>query len=138
MHIRYSLGTAIAVMTVSVLSGCAISPQQMSSKSDTDICQSYGVFRSGIGWGAMAQSYKEEILRRKLLSDEDMALVEQKKLRLGMSKCAMYASWGRPDRENRTVHANGVHIQHIFNAGYKYIRPTYVYTDGDTVTAWQD
>lgn len=120
------------------LSGCAITQEQLSSRSDMDVCQSYGTFRKGIGWGAMANSYREEIARRNLLSDEDMQLVEQGKLRIGMSKCAMYASWGRPDRENRTVYRGGTSTQYIFNAGYKYIKPTYVYTDGDKVSALQD
>jgi len=120
-----------------MLVGCAVNPQHVSTAPDLEICQSYGVYSRG-AWSSHAESYKQEIERRKLLSQDDWDTVAQRKIKRGMSQCAMYASWGRPDRENRSVGSWGTHIQHIFNSGYTYIKPTYVYTENGKVTSWQD
>lgn len=126
---------AAAIIT---LSGCAASPDRISASSDLEVCKSYAVFSGGIGWGNRAAQYKEEILRRNLLTSEEWALAAEKKLRRGMSQCAMYASWGNPDRENRSVGSWGTSVQHIYNAGLRYIPATYVYTRNGVVTSWQD
>lgn len=126
---------AVALLT-GLLAGCATT-QDIASQPDMEVCRSYGVFRTGILL-ATAPAYRDEMIRRQLLSDEEWMLVERKELRIGMSQCAMYASWGRPDRENRSVGSYGVHIQHIFNTGYRYIRPTYIYTQNGKVRSWQD
>lgn len=117
--------------------GCATTPEQLSRRSDLDICQSYGVFRGGI-FSAAAPAYYDEMTRRNLLKDNEIDLVQNKQIRNGMSLCGLYASWGRPDKENRTVFRGGTRIQHVFNAGYRYIKPTYVYTDNGVISAWQD
>lgn len=128
----------IALGLLSLISGCAISPERISSQSDLDVCQSYGIYSRGIGWGELADQYKKEIFRRNLLTQEEWELAAQKRIRRGMGQCAMYVSWGKPDRENRSVGSWGVHIQHVYNAGYKYIPVSYVYTENGKVTSWQD
>lgn len=129
---------AIAGSLALALSGCAINPQQLAARSDNEVCESYGVYSHGIGWGEVANQYRAEIERRNLITPEEWALAAKKQLRIGMSQCAMYASWGKPDRENRSVYSGGITIQHVFNSGYRYIRPTYVYTHNGRVRSWQD
>jgi hypothetical protein len=127
-----------AVLLMAGLNGCAVSPEQASQRSDNEVCESYGVFsRSGM-WGAAAETYRREIEHRKLMTTEEWALADKKTIRIGMSRCAMYASWGKPDRENRSVGSYGEHIQHVYNSGYRYIRPKYVYTRNGIVSSWQD
>jgi hypothetical protein len=131
---RLLIISAIATL----LSGCATSPESMAHRSNLDICQSYGVFSASPLWAARAQSHRDELIRRKALTNEEWTIVQQRSIRIGMSQCALYASWGRPDRSNRSVAAGGVVIQHVYNAGYRHIRPRYVYTRDGTVTGWQD
>lgn len=86
----------------------------------------------------LTTQYHAEMERRSLLSQNEKDLVAKKQIQIGMSLCALYASWGKPDHENRSVGSWGTHIQHVYNAGLRYIRPTYVYTENGVVTSWQD
>jgi len=72
---------------------------------------------------------KKEANRRKITFN--VKLVSNKQFRLGMTQCDMYASWGSPDEENRSVGAWGVHIQHVYDGAY-------VYTENGRITSWQD
>lgn len=131
------LKVAIAIpFILTFCAGCATTPEQISNRDDLDVCKSYGVYRTGILVG-LAPAYKDEIDRRGLLTDEEKQLVADKSIKLGMSLCAMYASWGSPSYENRTVLKGSVNIQHVYNAGLRYIRKNYVYTRNGKVTAWQ-
>lgn len=73
---------------------------------------------------------KAEARRRKLQFDD--SLTRDGKIKLGITKCKLYASWGLPDDENESVGRWGTHIQHIYGVG------TYVYTENGRVTSWQD
>lgn len=72
---------------------------------------------------------KAEALRRKLVFND--SLIRKEKVRIGMSECELYAAWGLPGEQNRTVGSWGVHIQHIYGNSY-------VYTENGRVTSWQD
>ena len=123
----------IILSFVSLVSGCAISPERMSELPDLNVCRSLAVF--GFAGGA---PYKQEIIRRNLLTQEEWALVAEGKISRGMSQCAMYVSWGTPHRENRSVGDWGVHIQHVYGEGGKYRSVSYVYTENGKVSSWQD
>jgi hypothetical protein len=124
----------LASLTVTA---CAISPERIARESDIDVCRSFGTFRASPLWQASADSYEAEVRRRKLIADDEWALVGSKKIRTGMSRCVMYASHGSPDRENRTRTAGSERVQHVYNSGYRYIKAYYIYTENDRVTAWQ-
>lgn len=128
------IGAAITV----TLGGCALSPEYMTSSSDRDVCERYGVFSRNPMFSELTAQYKAEMDHRNLLSQSDKDLVAKKQIQRGMSLCAMYASWGAPDHENRSVGSWGTHIQHVYNSGLRYVRPTYVYTENGVVTSWQD
>lgn len=73
----------------------------------------------------------KEVKRRGLLSQQDQELIAQNKIAVRMSQCALYVSWGEPHKENKTVSANIVHIQHV------YRRNQYVYTTNGKISSWQ-
>lgn len=127
-----------ATLIAATLSGCALSPAYMAASSDSQICERYGVFSRNGMFGEYTTQYRAEMERRNLLSPHEKELVAKKQIQIGMSLCALYASWGTPDRQNRSVGSWGVRIQHVYNAGLRYIRPTYVYTENGYVTSWQD
>lgn len=128
---------ALATITT-ILTGCALSPEYMTSSSDTDVCERYGVLSRNPMFSELTTQYKAEMERRNLLTQTEKDLVAKKQIQLGISLCALYASWGKPDHENRSVGSWGTHIQHVYNSGLRYTRPTYVYTENGHVTSWQD
>lgn len=73
--------------------------------------------------------FKMEAARRKLTFNSSLILSE--KIKIGMSECELYASWGYPKNRNRTVGSWGVHIQHVYDA-------TYVYTKNGRIDSLQD
>lgn len=73
---------------------------------------------------------KTEARRRKLQLDDSLA--RKGHIKIGISKCQLYASWGMPNDDNESVGRWGVHVQHVYGSG------TYVYTENGRVTSWQD
>lgn len=73
---------------------------------------------------------KLEANRRKLRFDD--SLVRKEKIRIGVSECQLYASWGLPNSQNKSVGQWGVHVQYVYGDG------TYVYTENGRVTSWQN
>lgn len=71
-----------------------------------------------------------ELSRRKIKLNKEM--IKKQSIRMGISTCQLYASWGLPNQENRSVGSWGVHIQHVYGSNQ------YVYTDNNLVTSWQD
>ena len=74
---------------------------------------------------------KTEAVRRGLRLD--IKLVSERKIKLGLSECHLYASWGYPEDQNRSVGRWGIHIQHLYRA-----LNTRAYTDNGNITSWQD
>jgi hypothetical protein len=59
-------------------------------------------------------------------------IVARRKVQVGMSECAAYASWGRPERVNRTATAGGSMAQWSYGDG------NYLYIGEGKVTAAQN
>lgn len=74
--------------------------------------------------------FKADAKRRGLAINS--GLVANERIRIGMSECELYASWGFPDRQSRSVGRYGTHIQHVYSS------QVYVYTENGRVTGWQD
>lgn len=128
----------LAALIAATLSGCVASPKQITAMSNLSLCQAYQNARKiGHLAGDGGANHLQEIQRRKLLSDNELDLVKNKQIQRGMSTCALYASWGSPDRENSTVSARGTLIQHIYGWRRGASR-SYVYTENGLVTSWQN
>jgi hypothetical protein len=74
---------------------------------------------------------KREIIRRKLLTPNEWKLVQSHWIRIGMSETALICSWGSSTETNRTVLANSVHEQYVYDG-------TYVYVENGKIVAYQD
>lgn len=114
-----------------------MAPVILRKNSKDEFCVTYGEVLRGekieeIGEllpGIAMKLVKAESLRRKLIFND--SLIRKAQVRIGMSECQLYAAWGLPSDQNRTVGSWGVHIQHIYGS-------TYVYTENGRVTSWQD
>lgn len=110
-------------------------PTILKAMSKEEFCVAYGkALRKGEIYeiGALPDTVrlvKQELNRRKLKLDD--SLVRNEQIRLGISECQLYASWGLPRDQNQSVGRWGIHIQHVYYGKY-------VYTENGRVTSWQD
>jgi len=93
---------------------------------DYILCKAYGFSQS--------ENVRRELENRKIFTILDWEVIDKKQVKIGMSVCALYASWGVPDNENRSVSRYGTTIQHVYGRDY----PVYVYSEDGFVTGWQD
>lgn len=120
-----------------LLMGCTSTPEKLSSMSDDSLCKTYrDARRVGGLLGDQGASHLREIERRNLLTVNELDLVKNKQVQRGMSLCALYASWGVPYDENRSVGRWGTKIQHVY--GSRHSRHAYVYSENGIVTSWQN
>lgn len=115
--------------------------KSLKSLTSDEFCVAYGeVLRGGKPRFLVAEGYADgdllAILKKQAKSRRlnfDDALLKNQKIRHGMTKCMLYASFGQPVLENKTTGRWGVHIQHVFG---KY--DEFVYTENGRVTGWQN
>lgn len=110
--------------------------KQVRELESSLLCASYGnhVRRENVGtYAGIGNEYADlietEVKRRKL--GINIAQTQKQIIKLGMSKCQMYASWGFPDRTNRSVGRWGSNEQHVYGSNY-------VYSENGRITSWQD
>ncbi len=80
----------------------------------------------------------QEAKKRGLLTEQEIQLIKERQIKIGMSEGALIASWGSPRKKNRTVNQYGVREQYVYGTLNKYSKPTYVYLENGKVVSWQD
>ncbi len=112
-------------------------PAKLRGMPKDEFCVAFGQAIRGVWIDSVGVSKevlamaKAEAVRRKLSLNQ--SLVRAEKVRIGMTECELYASWGLPEKQNRSVGAWGIHTQHVFGSF-----GAYVYTQNGRVTSWQD
>jgi len=69
------------------------------------------------------------------MTAEEWALAERQMIQRGMSECALLASWGIPNKVNRSVGVWGVYKQYVYR-GYRL--SSYAYVENGRVSGWQN
>ena len=105
----------------------------MKIYDDDMLCVNYGkALRgekdSGIATASNLPLFRKELKKRKL-KVEDL-IIKNMEVKLGMTVCSLYASFGMPAKESKSVGSWGVHIQHIYFESF-------VYSENGKVTSWQ-
>ncbi len=54
------------------------------------------------------------------ISNLDTDLIKKQQISIGINQCTTLASWGKPERNNRSVGPYGVHEQWVYPADYLY------------------
>ncbi|HAF00409.1 MAG TPA: hypothetical protein DCG63_03855 [Methylophilaceae bacterium] len=127
------------VIMMLFMAGCTtMTPEKFALKTDDEVCRASGYLRNILGGKKLAEPWMRELEKRNLLTEREIAAVNNKEIFIGMTECALYASWGSPKRTNRSVSHDGINIQNIYGDYSKYSKPTYVYTRNGVVTSWQD
>jgi hypothetical protein len=110
-------------------------PALLKKYSAEDICTTYGEAIRGEtiykfeGVPNISKLVINEARRRNLVFND--SLVKKEHIKVGMTECQLYASWGFPSEQNRTVGSWGVHIQHVYDGNYAY-------TENGMVTSFQN
>lgn len=78
---------------------------------------------------AMIQRAADE--RIAVLKFEQQSDIRTRQIRIGITPCLALASWGRPERVNRSVGSFGVHEQWVYPSAYLYF-------EDQVLTSWQD
>jgi hypothetical protein len=106
--------------------------------TDRKLCIAYHEAKDNSLLGKNAPTYRAEIERRNLIPNNEWGLVEDKQVRIGMSVCALRASWG-PGKENTITSRYGSSIQHVYRLSWCHgCKVQYVYTENGVVTAIQE
>lgn len=105
--------------------------EYFKSLEDDKLCVKIGtLYRKNTNQEAIKNAEKEVVSRGfSIIGNYDS--IKKRNVNLGMNECELLASWGRPERRNRSVNAYRTSIQYVYGK-------TYVYTDNGVVTSWQD
>ena len=76
------------------------------------------------------------MLMEKGLSKNELDLARQHKIQIGMSACGLYASWGKPTKQNISNYSWGQNIQNVYGS-YKSSNIDYVYTKNGVISSTQ-
>ena len=113
-------------------------PDKLKKLSEDTFCDYYGNYLrnerlAGFGDSDDMKIFMVKEAKRRALKFNNVSLIKDQKIKLGITSCELYASWGEANSINRSVGSFGVHIQHVYS---EY--GTYVYTENGYVTSWQD
>lgn len=132
---------SVVASIIVVIGGCAITRDNVTQLSTPALCVAYGDALRKRDANAVP-IYAEEATRRSVkLNPAEITAVLSESLRIGMSECAMHASWGLPSITNTTTTAYGQRVQHVwrgFRGRYISTRSNYAYTENGRVVAVQN
>jgi len=119
------------------LGGCAgssarigmMSPEELQAENSYNLCNAYAFSKS--------ENAKAELIRRNAIPDDEWPVIEQKKIRMGMSELGLVCSWGYPSIINKTVTRYGERKQWVYRS-CSSCKGQYVYTENGKVTNWQN
>ena len=121
------------------------SPEYLSKLDDRTLCLNFymGVLNEDLTGTRPYGSYTagntsfdlniEGEFKSRGLTTEQINNVRKRIINIGSPVCVMYAVYGYPDDENRTVTNHSVHIQHVYR-----IKGLYIYSVDGIIASWQD
>jgi hypothetical protein len=87
------------------------------------------------GTSAIDSNIKTELIKRGFTADQ-LKKARKGIVNIGSPTCMLYASWGQPEVENRSVRRNTIDIQHVYRGNNT--KNTYFYSENGVITSWQD
>jgi len=133
---------ALLVFALPTLASCGhLITSTASTDTDFDVCERFGRYSNTRAYqgGPLLESYFQETQKRQLLTTQEYTWIRDRKIGMGMSECALFASWGWPTSANRTVTRYGTRVQYVYRStGYYTSTAAYVYTENGKVTSWQN
>ena len=69
---------------------------------------------------------RDRLLASTPLTEGDLRYLEKRQITIGMAEVGLQCAWGEPRRVNRTVFADHVHKQYVFEDRYVYVEDGYI------------
>jgi hypothetical protein len=101
----------------------------LQAEDTTTLCWIVGFNGSGVN------KARAELERRQALTEEEWQLVDQHKIRLGMSRCAVLASWGPPTDVKQQTNEYGL-TQVVWRWQRRNGTAQFVYLENDAVASF--
>ena len=133
----------LMVLVMLGIAGCAtVTPENVGQIEDLKLCGLYA-FKKG------DPVIRGELLRRGIITEEELHSADEKKIFRGMSECGLLASWSDPSWKqgtynlvycgtvNRSMGSWGVHKQYVYRRCGRSYSASYVYVENGRVTSWQ-
>ncbi len=119
------------VIVLGALTACTVegqvtgeTPQQLDNEDSTVLFSVYHATHD--------RKVKEAIIRRKVVPDQDWALIDQYQVAIGMYNYEVIASWGDPDDVRRRITQAGTKTKFVYN-DCRGCHKTYLSFDTDGV-----
>ncbi|MGI9311170.1 MAG: hypothetical protein ACR2P7_06530 [bacterium] len=143
----YIAGLAVILTSCAALENASFSwsLNDVATKSDAELCAyainvlKYGEHQK---WGlgkphkpGVWKAFRSALVSRGLIKRTDFSAIKAGTLKLGMSECAIIASWGLPSDINKTVTTYSASEQWVwehYSSGYRF-----AYLEGGVLTGWQ-
>ena len=125
-----------ALVGTLTLIGCTvgakdIKPSQAKNMSTAKLCYVYG--RANLGETNRLPNIRAELISRRAFSAKEWKLIDRQAIQVGMSKNAMFCSFGMPYDLNRNSYGRDQYIYKQEGSEYKR---HYIYIENNIVTAW--
>jgi hypothetical protein len=79
-----------------------------------------------------------EALNRGWLLEDDIPLIKNKEIAIGMSERALRLAWGLPSRIHESIGSWGVHKEYIYQGHGSESKTTHVYLENGQVSRWRE
>lgn len=136
-----------AALAAMFLSGCNLPQPKTTAELDiNELCIAYAENVELAGMGkletvlttmfahrAYDPKFEAELRERDYFSDEEMQLIADQTIKIGMREEVLRCIFGRPWSANRSVGSWGAHTQYVFR-DYGW----YVYVENGVVVSWQN
>jgi hypothetical protein len=110
-----------------------MSPDELQNQDILPLCRAYSH-----EWHKGNENIRAELIRRNVFTTDEMQMIDQGQIGIGMSQMAVICSWGYPYDVNKTVGSWGVRKQLVYRGTGTYSKSKYIYIENEKVTSWQD
>lgn len=90
-----------------------------------------GGFGLGMFIGDEVKRWETALKYENTYTSAELKAIEERKIFIGMSEYALIASWGHPDKINRSAWEGGSSNQYVYRNSGKY-----VYVENNKITGW--
>ena len=101
--------------------------------NDWDRCVEVGRVLRQVNATPRQQYWADAVIAAAQVPANDHGYIRERRVRIGMTECAVFAALGKPDTANSTHRAQGRSTQLVYRE-----KRMYVYTEGGVVQSWQD
>ena len=123
-----------------IVAGCAGSPYQTSRMDSEELAviPDKQLMQALENHLSRNDEILNEALKRGWLLEDDLPLIKEKRMAIGMSERALILAFGQPSRINESIGSWGVHKEYIYGWVGPDSRTTHVYLENGQVSRWQE